>query len=149
MKLRVLLADDHALFRKALRATLEDAQDIEVVAEADGYGVLKGVGESRPDVVCMDINMPGLNGIEATRQLLAIHPHVKVIGLSCDIDPYGVAEMIKAGALGYVDKMSAGAELLQAIRTVNANQVFLSPELDIKDAAGLAKQAMRVRGILG
>ena len=138
MKLRVLLADDHALFRDALRATLESEADIEVVAEAaDGYGVLKCVGQSRPDVVCMDMNMPGLDGIEATRQLLAIHPHVKVIGLSCDVDPYRVGEMINAGALGYIDKMDAATELPLAIRRVSENQLFLRPKLDI--AAGLAK----------
>ena len=146
MTLRVLLADDHALFRKALRLTLDGAADIEVVAEAeDGYGVLKGVVESRPDVVCMDMNMPGMNGIEATRRLLASHPQVKVIGLSCDVDPYRVAEMIQAGAHGYVDKMGVAAELLPAIRAVSSDQTFLSKELGLRDAAELASYAMRER----
>lgn len=142
MKFRVLLADDHAMFRQALRMTLEMASDVEVVAEAtNGAGVLRLVGESRPDVVCMDVNMPGLNGVEATRQLLALYPEVKVVGLSCHIDPCLVAEMINAGALGYVVKMSAGADLLPAIHRVSQNQTYLSAELGIQDLADLAARA--------
>ena len=94
MKLRVLLADDHAIFRAALRMTLQYA----------------------PDIVCMDINMPVMDGIEATRRLLEIHPHVKVIGLSAHDDPVPIEALIKAGAVGYVIKSDAGTQLLTAIR---------------------------------
>ncbi len=139
MKFRVLLADDHAMFRNALRMALEMAPDVEIVAEAaDGRSVLKLFGESRPDVVCMDVNMPGLNGVDATRQLLALHPDVRIVGLSCDAEPRLVAEMIAAGALGYVVKMNAGRDLLPAIRRVSQNQTYLSPELESLGIAGMA-----------
>lgn len=142
MKFRVLLADDHAMFRNALRMALEMAPDVEIVAEAaDGYAVLNLLGESRPDIVCMDVNMPSLNGVETTRELLALQPDVKVIALSCDVDPRRVAEMIGAGALGYVVKMSAGTDLLPAIRRVSQNQTYLSAELGIRSVADLASYA--------
>lgn len=142
MKFRVLLADDHAMFRKALRMALEMASDVEVVGEAaNGADVLRLFGESLPDVVCMDLNMPGLNGVETTRQLLALYPEVKVIGLSCHVEPHRVAEMFNAGALGYVVKMSAGTDLLPAIRQVTQNQPYLSAELGIRDLADLAALA--------
>lgn len=142
MKFRVLLADDHAMFRQALRMALEMASDVDVVAEAaNGADVLRLVGERRPDVVCMDVNMPGLNGVEATRQLLALYPEVKVVGLSCHVELDRVAEMFNAGALGYVVKMSAGADLLPAIRRVSQNQTYLSAELGIQDVADLAARA--------
>lgn len=138
MKLRVLLADDHTMFRKALRMVLEMAPDIEVVGEAaDGAGVIAGLGDGPPDVVCMDVNMPGLNGIDATRQLLVAHPDIKVIALSCHVEPQRVADMLNAGALGYVVKMCAGADLLPAIRMASQDEVFLSPELNIPDLAAL------------
>lgn len=146
MKLRILLADDHDMLRKALRLTLEMEPDIEVVAEArDGYDVLQGVRELSPDVVCIDISMPGLNGIEATRQLLAIQPQVKVIALSCHTDPSQVAEMFNAGAHGYVLKMGASDELLPAIRMVSQNQTYLSPEFNGLEIAELAKYATPAR----
>ncbi|MFZ4537147.1 response regulator [Propionivibrio sp.] len=145
MKLRVLLADDHMLFRTALRMVLELAPDIEVVGEAaDGLSVLKAVGECNPDVVCMDLSMPNLDGIEATRQLLAIYPQVKVIGLSAHVEPQRVAQMINAGALGYVLKMDVGSELLPAIRSVSRNQTYLSTELGLQGVTDLAKYAMQV-----
>lgn len=144
MKLRVMLVDDHAVFREALRMYLELARDIEVVAEAsDGHSVLRSVDQARPDVVCMDLNMPGLSGIETTRQLLIIQPNAKVIGLSASVDLVRVAEMFSAGALGYVLKGSAGEELLAAIRSVSNNQSYLNPELGLKDVAELARYAMR------
>jgi DNA-binding NarL/FixJ family response regulator len=140
MKLRVLLADDHNIFRKALRMALEMAPNIEIVGEAvDGGGVLASVGESRPDVVCMDLSMPGLDGVDTTRQLLALYPEVKVVGLSGHVDLPRVAEMIGAGALGYVVKTAAGTELLPAIRAVSQNRTYLSQELGIQDTAELAR----------
>lgn len=147
MKLRVLLADDHTMVRKGLRLFLETAPDIEVVAEAeDGCGALEKVAETRPDVVCMDINMPGLNGIEATRQLIAAYPEVKVIGLSEHGYLVMVAQMIGAGALGYVFKSNAHVELLPAIRLASQNQTYLSPALGIQDPAELERYALRVAG---
>ena len=122
MKLRVLLAEDHAMFRAALRMTLQSAPDIEVVGEAeDGQQALASLDHVVPDIVCMDINMPVMDGIEATRRLLEIHPHVKVIGLSAHDDPVPIEALIKAGAVGYVIKSDAGTRLLAAIRMAVAS----------------------------
>lgn len=138
MKLRVMLADDHAVYRDALCCFLETQADIEVVAQAaDGYEVLGTVDAIRPDVVCMDIGMRGLDGIETTRQLLGRRPDVKVVALSAHVDLSRVAEMVSSGALGYVIKGSAGAELLAAIRRVSLNQNYFDPALGIKDVADL------------
>lgn len=139
MTLRVMLADDHTLFREALRMVLELEPDIEVVAEAEnGHRVLECIDQARPDVVCMDLNMPGLNGVETTRRVLSLHPQVKVIGLSAHVDRDRVAEMFRAGALGYVVKGSAGVELLAAIREVSLSRNYFSAELGIRGVADLA-----------
>ncbi len=140
MKLRILLADDHALFRQAIRLTLLTSPDIDIVAEvANGNEVLRRVEQTHPDIVCMDINMPKLNGVEATRQLHAVYPEIKIIALSSHIDPYLAARMIDAGALGYVDKSTAGNDLPVAINLVRQNQVFLSSGLGIVDGKELAQ----------
>jgi DNA-binding NarL/FixJ family response regulator len=130
MKLRVLLADDSAMIREILRMILEMAPDIDVVGEVgNGRDVLIAVDKTSPDVVCMDINMPGMNGIEATQQLLAVHPNVKVIGLSVHTDHAQVADIIAAGARGYVVKEDAGSEMLSAIRAVCRCQTYFSRSL--------------------
>lgn len=119
VKLRILLVDDSSMIRDILRMILEMSPDIDVVGEvSNGRDVLIAVGTTCPDVVCMDINMPGKNGIEATRQLLAAHPLVKVIGLSVSTDHAQVADILAAGASAYVVKEDAGSELLDAIRAV-------------------------------
>lgn len=141
MNMRVLLADDHRMFRQALRNLLEKESDIEVVAEADdGYGVLTQAAASLPDVVCMDVNMPGLNGIEATRRLLASQPAIKVIGLSAYSDRRFVLDMLNAGAAGYVTKAEAGEELLRAIKTVSRERLYLCPEIAAGVVSALGKQ---------
>lgn len=134
MKLKVLLADDHKMFREALRSMLAKETEIEVVAEVgDGRDVLIAAAKTKPDIVCMDVSMPGLNGVEATRRLVAAQPGVKVIGLSAYSDKRFVMEMLNAGAAGYVTKGDAGDELLRAIQAVRKNQTYLCPEV----AAGL------------
>ena len=121
--IRVLLVDDHALFREALRMSLEMSPDIEVVAEAhSSTSTLAALAQSLPDVVCMDINLVGYSGIELTRQLLALYPDLKIIGLSADSDPTRVADMRRAGACGYVIKAQAGVDLPQAIREALLSQ---------------------------
>jgi DNA-binding NarL/FixJ family response regulator len=130
MPIRVLLADDHKMFREALRAMLEKDATIAVVGEAgDGLSALDQARSIAPDVVVMDINMPGLNGIEATRQILASHPDIGVIALSAYFEQGFVTEMLGAGAMGYVVKEAAAEELLRAIRTVANRQTYLSPEV--------------------
>lgn len=142
MKLRIMLADDHALFREALGLFLQAQPDMEVVAEAaDGQGVLLRVGECSVDVVCMDIGMRGLSGIETTRELLRRQPGVRVVALSAHIDLARVAAMVAAGALGYVVKGSGGTELLAAIRAASCGQNYFDSALCIQDVAELAAQA--------
>jgi two-component system NarL family response regulator len=129
MKQRVLLADDHQLFREALRSLLEKDPELEVVAETgDGIDVIRLTRETSPDIVCMDVNMPGLNGIETTRQVKATWPGVKVIALSAYCDQRYVLDMINAGALAYVTKAAAGVELLRAIESVSGNRSYLCPD---------------------
>lgn len=127
MRIRIMLVDDHRLFRDGLRTLLSQQPDMEVVGEAiDGPAVLSSVRELRPDILLMDISMPGLNGIGATRRVVAEYPTIRIIMLSMHADQRYVSESLRAGALGYVLKDSAIDELLAAIRTVSRGQRFLS-----------------------
>jgi len=128
MKLNVLIADDHRIFRQGLRSLLEKEHDLNVAAEADNGREAVDALESTPiDIAIMDIAMPGLNGIEATRKMLSMKPGLRVIGLSMHTDRRFVAEILKAGASGFVSKDSAFEELVAAIRTVLSGKVYLSP----------------------
>ncbi|MGE5469665.1 MAG: diguanylate cyclase [Bacteroidota bacterium] len=130
MVVRVLIADDHKIFRESLRCMLDLDPELQVVATVgDGEEVVESANRTRPDVVCMDIMMPHLNGIEATRQLLACQPEVKIIGLSAYPDRHYVLEMLNAGARGYVTKSEAPEELQSAIHSVSQNQVYFCPEV--------------------
>jgi two-component system, NarL family, response regulator NreC len=126
--IRILVADDHQIVRQGLRMLLAGEADMEVVGEADnGRKALRMAEELLPSVIIMDISMPDLNGIEATRQLLSQTPGIKVIALSMHSDSLFVMNMIKAGASGYLLKDCAMEELVKAIRIVVANKTFLSP----------------------
>jgi DNA-binding NarL/FixJ family response regulator len=137
MSIKIILADDHQIVRQGLRTLLAAEPDMEVVAEADnGRAVLKQVQDLSPHVVIMDISMPDLNGIEATRQILAESPGVKVIALSMHSDSLFVLNMLRAGASGYLLKDCALEELVKAIRTVVSQKTYLSPgisDIVIKD----------------
>lgn len=129
MKQRILLADDHRMFREALRSLLGKSPHLVVVAETgDGLEVIRLVREKSPNIVCMDIGMPGLNGIETTRQIVAAWPSVKVIALSAFSDQRYVMDMMNAGAAAYVTKAEAGDELLRAIDAVSRNRSYLCPD---------------------
>ncbi|NMC42923.1 MAG: response regulator transcription factor [candidate division Zixibacteria bacterium] len=129
--MKVLIADDHRLFRDGLRTLLEKQPDLTVVAETeDGAATVSAAVDIRPDIVLMDISMPGLNGMEAARRLLAAGPTVKVIMLSMHSDHHFVIESLKSGAVGYVLKDSAFEELLAAIRTVASGGIFLSRSIN-------------------
>jgi len=125
---RVLLVDDHQMFLEALRSLLEKAPDLEVVGIAqNGLEVLPMAQATAPDIVFMDIGMPGMNGIDATRQLVAAFPGIKVIALSTHVDHIYVTDMMKAGASGYVSKSEGGKELLRAIEAVTLNRTYWCP----------------------
>jgi len=130
MSIRILLADDHKITRQGLRSLLENLPDIEVVAEAeDGRTAVRLTRELMPSVVIMDVSMPGLNGMGATRQIVAGCPNVKIIALSMHSDTLFVTEMLKSGASGYLLKDCAFEELERAIRTVSADKIYLSPAI--------------------
>ena len=142
MKARILVADDHQILREGLVTLLEKA-GMTVVGEAgDGRTALRLAKELKPDMVIIDIAMPELNGIEATRQIVEEVPGVKVIALSMMADKHFVRGMLQAGASGYLLKYCASQELVQAIRAVQSHQVYLSPGVtemvveDFKAATG-------------
>jgi DNA-binding NarL/FixJ family response regulator len=130
MTIHILLADDHQQYRRNLRASLDAAADLQVVAEAqDGAAVLQQVRDRMPDLVLMDVVLPVLSGIEATRHIIANFPGVKVLALSLHVDRQFVAAILNAGASGYVLKENGIQELVRAIRMVAAGGTYLSPEL--------------------
>jgi len=131
--IRVLIADDHALVREGTREILERAGDIEVVGEAaDGAEAVELAGRLLPDVAVIDIAMPQLNGIEATRRIKAEHPQISVLVLTVhDDDPY-VYAMLEAGAAGYLLKDIHGAQLVDAVRSVRAGEAVLHPAITEK-----------------
>jgi two-component system response regulator NreC len=128
--IKVILADDHQIVRQGLRSLLSMEPDIKVVGEADnGRAVVRLVKELSPQVVIMDISMPDLNGIEATRQILSDVSGVKIIALSMHSDSLFVLNMFKAGASGYLLKDCALEELVKAVRTVMNRKIYLSPSI--------------------
>ena len=139
--MKIILADDHRIIREGLRALLDKEPDMEVVAEAeDGRTTVRLSREYRPDVVIMDITMPGLNGIEATRQIVSELPDIKVIALSMHSDRKFVREMLSAGASGYLLKDSAFEELSNALHAVYNDQLYLSAKIDDQGLIGYAGQ---------
>ena len=129
-KMRVLLADDHPIVRDGLKAILEAQPDIEVVGEAaSGQEAVEKVGRLKPDIVIMDLAMPGMSGIEATRRIKQQNPDVKIMALTMHDDDEYFFQVINAGASGYYIKGGPSAELVTALRTVGQGDVFLYPSL--------------------
>lgn len=134
----VVLADDHRIVLDGLRVLLEGEPDIAVVSRSeDGASAIRAAAELAPDVVVMDIRMPGVDGIEATRQILAAAPATRVVALSAESDPRSIDGMLRAGAAGYLTKQRAFGELVQAIRTVMTGKVYLSVDVARMVASGL------------
>ena len=130
MDLRLLLCDDHRIFREGLKTMLEKKPGLRVVGQAeDGASAVRLADETAPDVVIMDISLPGLNGIEATRKIVALRRGIKVIALSMHSDRRFVTEALKAGASGYLVKDAAFDELFAAVCAVREGKTYLSPSI--------------------
>jgi DNA-binding NarL/FixJ family response regulator len=130
MAMKILLVDDHEIMREGVCALLRKYPEMDVVGQApDGRMAIDMVRELRPDVVIMDIGMPNLNGIEATRQMITENPHLKVMALSTHSDGSVVAKMIKAGATGYMLKESAFSELLDGLHTMAEGKTYLCSKI--------------------
>ncbi len=139
--IRVLLVDDHALVREGIRSLLQLYKDIEVVGEAgDGREAIQKTRELEPDIVVMDISMPSMGGVEATRQILKEKPVAKIVVLSRYDNPSYARSLLEAGALGYVPKKAVSTELAAAIRAVYNGDVFLHPSI----AKGVAKDYVQL-----
>ncbi len=139
MSLRILLADDHRLFLGGLRALLQQERDFEVVGDAgDGRQAVRQARALRPDLVVMDLSMPGLNGIEATRRIAAELHGTRVLALSMHTEARFVEAALEAGASGYLLKDAALDELIKAVRAVVAGRTYLSPAI-----AGIVVDALR------
>jgi DNA-binding NarL/FixJ family response regulator len=143
--LRILLADDHVTVRHGLKLFIDSQPDMKVVAEAsDGQAAIDGAVALKPDVVIMDISMPGMNGLVATRTLRQQQPSVAIVTLTRHADDAYLQELLKAGVSGYVLKQSAPAELLQAIRAAAAGRQYLDSALTARVTAAFLGKPNRV-----
>src|SRR4249920_3669334 len=140
--LRILLADDHVTVRHGLKLLIDSQPDMTVVAEAsDGNAAVQSAVALKPDVVVMDISMPGMNGLVATRQLKQLQPGTAVVTLTRHADDAYLQELLRAGVSGYVLKQSAPSELLQAIRAAGAGGQYLDSALTARVTAGFLGRA--------
>lgn len=129
-KLRIFLADDHAMVREGLKRLIESEPDLKVEGEAaDGVEAVSGALRTKPDVVVLDVSMPRMNGAEATRQLHAARPEMKILALTVHEDRSYLHELLEAGASGYVLKRAAGDELIRAIRAVAAGGTYVDQRI--------------------
>jgi DNA-binding NarL/FixJ family response regulator len=139
--LRIFLADDHAVVREGLKSLIDAQPDMEVTGEAgDGNAACERVPELRPDVVVMDVSMPGMSGALATERLRQTCPQVKVLALTVHEDKGYLRQLLEAGAAGYVLKRAAAEELIRAIRTVAAGGVYLDPALAATVVGGFVRK---------
>jgi DNA-binding NarL/FixJ family response regulator len=137
--IRILLADDHAMVREGTREILDHYSDLDVVGEAeDGDQAVQLAARLQPDVVLMDIGMPRLNGIEATRRIKAQYPQIAILVLTAYDDDQYVVAILQAGAAGYLLKSARGSELVEAVRAVNAGESVLTPSVARKVVGRLA-----------
>lgn len=141
-KIRLMLADDHVVVRSGLRMLLQAREEIEIVGEAEnGREAIEKVKVLRPDVILMDIQMPDINGIDATKRIKEVAPETSVLALTMHEDDHYFFEMLHAGASGYVPKRAAPDELVKAIQSVNRGEVFLYPSLQKRLVQDYLKRA--------
>lgn len=139
-KMRVLLADDHVVFREGMRSLLERWDDLEVVGEAgDGAEAVKLAAELKPDIALLDIVMPNLNGVEATKQIKKVSPSTAVLVLTAYEDDRFILGLLEAGAAGYLLKSARGEEVVEAIRAVSAGESVLHPSITARLLARAAR----------
>jgi two-component system, NarL family, response regulator NreC len=139
--IRVLIADDHTLFRQGVRRLLEDSHSVSVVGEAeDGLDATRQAASLQPDVILMDISMPKMNGIEATRQILSERPEARVLILTMHDNERYIGQILRAGAAGYLLKDTPSAEFLSAIQAVHRGDSYLSPAVSRRILDGLMKE---------
>ncbi len=153
MGIKIVLADDHKLMREGLRSLIKEQPDMTVVAEAeDGRTAVQLTTKLLPDIVIMDISMPGLNGIEATRQILTSSADSKIIALSMHTERRVILEILNAGATGYLLKDCAFDEVIHAIQVVASNRTYLSPKIAdivVKDyVSRISKEELSILSIL-
>jgi DNA-binding NarL/FixJ family response regulator len=128
--IRVFIADDHSIVRGGIRRILEDQVDLRIVGEAaDGQEAMRKILETDPDVILLDISMPGMDGLDVTKQLKAINPKVRILILTMHAEEQYAPRLMRAGAMGYVTKHAAPEELCKAIHAVHAGGRFISPTL--------------------
>ena len=142
----VLLVDDHQILRQGLKALLNDQPEFRVSEADTGRAAVSQAAETSPDVIVMDLAMPGLNGIDATRQISEMNPHIKVIALSAHSDKRMITEALRAGASGFVPKDAAFEELSTAIREVLAGKVYISPKVAVAVRDALAEPGVHGDG---
>lgn len=129
MSIKILLAEDHAIVREGLRSLIGKQSDMEIIGEAeDGQGSVELARQLQPDIIVMDVILPILNGMDATRQIKAENPDVKILALSVHDDSEFVLDMVKAGVSGYMIKDCILEDLVKAIKTITAGESFLSPK---------------------
>ena len=146
--IKVLLADDHAIVRAGLRRIVQEAGDMDVVAEAsDGRDALRLVEETSPDVAVIDISMPGMDGLEVIDRLTAMHPRIPVLVLTMHEEDQYVVRTINSGAKGYLTKRSAPEQLVKAIRQVNTGGFYLTDEAAESLAISLSSRNRRASSL--
>lgn len=146
-KLRILLAEDHQTVREGIKLLVDAQADMEVVGEAaDGELAIREAARLKPDIILMDISMPTMNGLKATKRLRAGSSTIKILMLTRHTDDGYLQQLISAGANGYVLKQSAPTELINAIRTVGAGNAYLDPSLTRKVMGGYVARAASLRG---
>lgn len=146
-KLRILIAEDHQTVREGISLLVNSQPDMEVVGEAgDGEMAVKEAARLSPDLILMDISMPTMNGLKATKRLRSRDPNVKILILTRHTDDGYLQQMLGAGANGYVLKQSAPTELITAIRSIGAGNAYLDPSLTRKVMGGYANRATSLRG---